>query len=139
MKKLLLILLLALGAGAARAQVLFETASTDSVRQMAIKTNKLVFIDLYANWCPPCRTMEREVFSRKDVGEFMNARFINAKYDVDKQLGKELLKKYVQNGAIPTYLIFNTAGDLLGRIQGASAPDEFMRDISKILEKHKKK
>jgi len=69
MKKLIFVLLLALGAGAAQGQVKFETKSTDAVREMAIKSGKLVFIDLYASWCPPCRMMEREVFSRKDVGE----------------------------------------------------------------------
>ena len=55
MKKLIFILMLALAAGAAQAQVKFETKSTDAVREMAVKTGKLVFIDLYATWCPPCR------------------------------------------------------------------------------------
>ena len=64
MKKLLFLLTFALGTGAAQAQVKFETKSTDAVREMAIKQGKLVFIDLYASWCPPCRMMERQVFSR---------------------------------------------------------------------------
>ena len=55
MKKLIFILMLSLAAGAAQAQVKFETKSTDAVREMAVKTGKLVFIDLYATWCPPCR------------------------------------------------------------------------------------
>ena len=119
MKKLIFILMLALAAGAAQAQVKFETKSTDAVREMAVKTGKLVFIDLYATWCPPCRTMEREVFSRKDVGDFMEQHFVAAKYDVDKTTGKELLKRY-GSGAIPLYLVFDTQGELLGRIQGAA-------------------
>ena len=122
MKKLIFILMLALAAGAAQAQVKFETKSTDAVREMAVKTGKLVFIDLYATWCPPCRTMEREVFSRKDVGDFMEQHFVAAKYDVDKTTGKELLKRY-GSGAIPLYLVFDTQGELLGRIQGAAKPD----------------
>ena len=88
MKKLIFVLMLALGTGAAQAQVKFETKSTDAVREMAVKQGKLVFIDLYADWCPPCRAMEREVFSRKDVGEFMDQRFVAAKYDTDKTTGR---------------------------------------------------
>ena len=107
MKKLIFVLLLALGAGAAQGQVKFETKSTDAVREMAIKSGKLVFIDLYASWCPPCRMMEREVFSRKDVGDFMQQRFVAAKYDTDKPTGKELMKRY-GSGAIPLYLVFDT-------------------------------
>ena len=68
MKKWILFLAVALAAGAVQAQVKFETKSTDAVREMAVKEGKLVFIDLYASWCPPCKMMERHVFSRKDVG-----------------------------------------------------------------------
>ena len=109
MKKWILLLAVTLAAGAAQAQVRFETASTDAVREMAVKQGKLVFIDLYASWCPPCRMMERQVFSRKDVGDFMSQRFVAAKYDTDKPTGKELLKRY-GNDAIPLYLIFDTKG-----------------------------
>ncbi len=136
MKKLIFILLLALGSSAAQGQVKFETRSTDAVREMAVKTGKLVFIDLYASWCPPCRMMERQVFSRKDVGEFMEQRFVAAKYDTDKPTGRELLKKY-GNGAIPLYLVFNTDGDLLGRIQGAADAETFMDNLRTIIARQK--
>lgn len=132
MKKAILILLLALAAGAAQAQVRFETKSTDAVREMAVRAGKLVFIDLYATWCPPCRMMEQQVFSRKDVGEFMERHFVAAKYDTDKTTGKELLRKYGQ-GAIPLYLVFDTDGELLGRIQGAAAADRFMAELQRII------
>lgn len=130
-KLMLLALLFAFAGGVAEAQVRFETKSTDAVREMAVKTGKLVFIDLYATWCPPCRMMERDVFSRKDVGEFMDKRFVAAKYDVDKPLGKELMQKY-GNGAIPLYLVFDTQGELLGRIEGASDAETLMDNLRKI-------
>lgn len=136
MKKLLFFFLLVLGAGAVQAQVKFETKSTDAVREMALKQGKLVFIDLYADWCPPCRMMEREVFSREDVGRFMDAHFVAAKYDTDKTTGRELLKKY-GSGAIPLYLVFNTKGDLLGRIQGAADAETFLRNLQQILSRQK--
>lgn len=135
MKKTLLLLLLALGAGFAQAQVRFETKSTDAVREMAVKAEKLVFIDLYATWCPPCRMMEREVFSRKEVGDFMDRFFVAAKYDVDKTTGKQLLRKY-GSGAIPLYLVFDTEGELLGRIQGAADADTFVENLRAILAEH---
>ena len=96
MKKLIFILMLALAAGAAQAQVKFETKSTDAVREMA------------------------------------------AKYDVDKTTGKELLKRY-GSGAIPLYLVFDTQGELLGRIQGAAKPDEFINNLQTILDRQKPK
>lgn len=139
MKKLLFILLAALCVTTAGAQVKFETQSTDAVREMAIKTGKLVFIDLYADWCPPCRLMERDVFSRKDVGEFMEQRFVCAKYDTGKTTtGQELMKRYGKN-SIPLYLIFDTTGELLGRIQGAASPEDFMKEVNRIIARQQPK
>lgn len=132
MKKLIFVLMLALGAVGAQGQVRFETKSTDAVREMAQKQGKLVFIDLYASWCPPCRMMDKQVFSREDVGEFMQQHFVAAKYDTDKTTGKELMKRYGR-GAIPLYLVFDTEGELLGRIQGAAAADEFIENLKTIL------
>ena len=134
MKKWIMVLALMLAAAGAEAQVKFETKSTEAVREMAVKECKLVFIDLYASWCPPCRMMERHVFSRKEVGQFMSERFVAAKYDTDEATGKELMRKY-GSGAIPLYLIFNTQGELLGRIQGASSADEFMDNVRKVLKR----
>lgn len=121
MKKLIFLLMLSLCAGAVQAQVKFETKSTDAVREMAVRQGKLVFIDLYADWCPPCRMMEREVFSRKDVGEFMAQRFVAAKYNTDKPTGRELMKKY-GSGSIPLYLVFDTGGELLAASRAPQMP-----------------
>ncbi len=133
MKRILLLFLLLLGAVGAEAQVRFMTRSTDGVRRQAVEQNKLVFIDLFATWCPPCQMMEREVFSRSDVGAFMEQHFVCAKYDIDKTTGRELLKRY-GNRRVPLYLIFNTEDELLGRIRGATDPERFMAEVKRILD-----
>ncbi len=133
MKRILLLFLLLLGTVSAEAQVRFMTRSTDGVRRQAVEQNKLVFIDLFATWCPPCQMMEREVFSRGDVGAFMEQHFVCAKYDIDKTTGRELLKRY-GNRRVPLYLIFNTEGELLGRIRGATDPGRFIAEVKRILD-----
>lgn len=137
MKKIFFVALFVLFAVlSARAQVQFETKPTDAVREMAIAQKKLVFIDLYATWCGPCKTMERDVFSDKSVGHFINKHFVAAKYDVDQKTGNDLLKKY-GNGSVPTYLIFDTEGNLLGRIVGSSSAETFIQNVQGILNKQK--
>ncbi|MDE5622814.1 MAG: thioredoxin family protein [Alistipes sp.] len=136
MKKSLFTLAFLFAVGVLHAQVKFEDKSPDALHELATKQGKLVFIDLYASWCPPCRMMERQVFSRKDVGEFMDQRFVAAKFDTDKPTGKELMKRYGK-GSIPLYLVFDTQGELLGRIQGAADAETFMEDLRSIAARQK--
>lgn len=48
------------------------------------------------------------------------------------------MKRY-GSGAIPLYLVFDTQGELLGRIQGAAKADEFMDNLQTILDRQKPK
>lgn len=132
---ILTVALLLCGMAASEAQVRFETCSTDELRELAVRSGKRVFIDLYASWCGPCRQMERDVFSQRAVGEFFDRRFVAAKYSVDRSTGRQLMQRY-GNGAIPLYLIFDTEGNLLGRIEGAAPAEKFLAELQRILDKH---
>lgn len=52
----------------------------------------MVFMDCYTSWCGPCKMMAQEVFSREDVGQFMNTRFVNVKLDMEKGEGRNWLR-----------------------------------------------
>ena len=40
-----------------------ENSSLTSVVDQAIAENKLIFVDIYADWCTPCKMMDEDVFS----------------------------------------------------------------------------
>ena len=48
-------------------------------------TDKLVFIDVTAAWCKPCREMETTTFKDSAISAFYNKNFINKKFDLDAQ------------------------------------------------------
>ena len=133
MKKIFLVSFFLLLAWAAAGQVRFMTGSTDALRSEAIRQGKLVFIDVYTTWCIPCKQMDDDVFSRRDVGDFMARYFVCAKYDGDLETGAALSQRYGVD-AVPSYLIFDTSGELLARTSGARTAREFLRDMRTILD-----
>ena len=127
------LLLLCIGSIALNAQVKFKKGETKEIYAEAKKDNKLVFIDLFATWCPPCKMMDSNVFSRKDVGDYMDKNFVSAKYSVDEGIGRELAQKY-NVSSIPTYIILDNTGKVIGRVTGAMSSSTFISKMKTFKE-----
>lgn len=132
MKKLILLLVLSVSSFALSAQVKFQEGTLRSLTEKASSENKLIFVDCYAVWCGPCKFMDSNVFSRKDVGDFMNNNFINAKFDMEKGEGLSIAKKYSVS-SYPTFLILNKRGEEVGKLVGSSDGPEFINRIQDAL------
>ena len=119
------LVLLCVGTMTLNAQVKFKKGETKELYAEAKKDNKLVFIDLFATWCPPCKMMDRDVFSRKDVGDYMDKNFVSAKYSIDEGIGRELAQQYNVR-SIPTYIILDETGKVIGRMVGGMSNSDFI-------------
>lgn len=51
----------------------------------AAKESKLMFVSLYADWCVPCRIMEKNVFPDPSVANLLNERFIPVRLNAESQ------------------------------------------------------
>lgn len=101
-----------------------ETAWADILKK-AKTENKIVFVDAFTTWCGPCKTMAKNIFPQKEVGDVFNAKFVNAKIDMEKGEGPEIAKKYgVQ--AYPTYIFVNGDGELVHRSLGSMPAEKFI-------------
>ncbi|MET0392590.1 MAG: thioredoxin fold domain-containing protein [Chitinophagaceae bacterium] len=102
---------------------------------MAAENNKLIFLDCYTTWCGPCKAMAKDVFPLPEVGDFMNANFINTKFDMEKGEGIELNKKYRKYiPGFPTYLLINAKGEVVHQVAGYNAADKFITKIKDGLQ-----
>lgn len=144
MKKMLMVAIAALMfAGNALAQTKtdgtkFTEGTFAEVQAAAVKANKPIFMDVYTTWCGPCKFMTSTIFPAKAAGDYMNATFINTKFDAEKGEGIELAKKYVVKG-YPTMLILDSNGKELGRVVGSSrTPEEFVERLKEEMAKIKK-
>lgn len=104
----------------------FEEGNFKSLLDKAKKENKLIFVDAYAVWCGPCKLMVKNIFPLPAVGEHYNARFVNAKIDMEKGEGIDLAKKYNVK-VFPTYLFINEDGEEVHRTIGYVEEKDFIQ------------
>jgi tetratricopeptide (TPR) repeat protein len=93
--------------------------------------NKLVFVDVGAYWCPPCRELEEKVFTRADVGEVLTSKYVALHVDAEKGEGPELVARYKVQ-AYPTLLVLDASGVEKGRLVDAMEPKALLAALEKI-------
>ena len=112
----------------ASAQTNFRAISYDEAIAAAKAENKLVFMDFYTDWCGPCKRMASEVFPQKEVGDYMNAKFVCIKLNAEKE-GKELADLYKVE-AYPTFIGIDTDKKVvMTKVGATSTGKEFITDV----------
>ena len=110
----------------------FESEYLSDALDKAKAENKLVFVDFYTDWCLPCKLMEEDVFSDKEIGAFMNKNFINLKVNAEKGNGPNL-KTIYNIYAYPTLLFLDQKGTVLEEKVGAAYHTELRNLADKAL------
>ena len=72
----------------------FQSGSWQQVLDLAKTENKLIFLDLYASWCGPCKALKANTFPDASLGKFFNENFISYAADAEKGFGIELARLY---------------------------------------------
>jgi len=101
----------------AQTGIKFLNAEFGEVLALAELEGKLVFVDAYTDWCGPCKKMDKEVFSQKEVGNFYNANFLSVKINMEKGEGIALAEEYFIF-AYPSLLFVNYDGTVAHRYAG---------------------
>lgn len=104
----------------------FHQGTFSDALDVAEQSGKLVFVDVFTDWCPPCKQMDRDILPRTDVGQVYNEHFVNVKVDAEKGAGPALVKQY-EVGAFPTYLYLDPNGSLLHRAIGYYDANKFIQ------------
>lgn len=91
----------------------------------AKKENKLIFIDIYATWCGPCKKLKKYTFSDEKVGTFYNDNFINISFDGEQNEGLNVMNKY-HLSSYPSLLFVDASGKVVHQSGGYKRTNDFL-------------
>ncbi len=78
----------------------------------AKEKGKPVLLVFGATWCPPCKTMKRNVWHDEEVTKAVEHGFVPMYVDVDEEKHSQLSARYRVLG-IPAVLVLNAEGEVL--------------------------
>jgi len=113
-------------------QIQFFEGTWEEALALAKKEKKFLFVDFYAEWCGPCKLMERDVFTDYYVAAFYNEKFINYRVDVDKGEGPVLKKKF-QIRAYPSLYFISHTEEVIEKREGYHGSQSLIRYGKKVL------
>ena len=108
----------------------------DSAFSIASTSNKIIMIDFMAEWCPPCKLMDRKTFSNTNIIKISN-KFIPVRIDVDKQ--QDIAEEYNGNArkyggiGIPNILFLDKEKNRVRQIVGFHNVDQLMGIMDSVL------
>jgi len=147
MKKLLLLLFVTLGTFAAQAQEI-KWMSMDEALTAQKKKAKPIFMDVYTDWCGPCKMLDKNTFHDKAVADYINANYYAVKFNAEGNTnvtykgktytnpqyvadrkgrnGVHEFALFMQVRAYPSMMIFDPKGEIKAPIVGYHTPEQLL-------------
>lgn len=123
---------LALAQAPQQSGIHFFQGSYAELLKEAQQQHKMIFIDVYTDWCGPCKAMDKNIFPLKEVGDKYNPLFLSYKLNAEKGEGIALAKKF-NIEAYPSFLYLNSSGDLIHKAVGDGPAAAFNGHVDKAV------
>ena len=107
---------------------------------------KAIFMDAYTSWCGPCKMLDKNTFTNKDLVEYVNENFYavkfnaegpeeikykdkifkNPKYDADRRgrNGTHEFASAMRISGYPTMVFFDEKGEMIAPVVGYRTPEQ---------------
>ena len=114
----------------------FQKGNWQQALDLAKKENKVVFLDIYATWCGPCKQLKKYTFADKSAGDFFNTNFVNMALDGEQEEGAALASKFGIE-AYPTLMFVTPEGELIIKSPGFRTASDLINLGQQILDTRK--
>jgi len=123
----------------------FQWRSWDDGLREASASKRPVLVDVYTDWCGWCKRMDRDVYSRDDVREYLARNFVTVKLNAESQMqgtyegrvqsSSTIARRFGVRG-YPTSVFLRPGGEHLVNVGGYVAPERFLLVLRYIGEGH---
>ncbi len=94
----------------------------EEAKKVALGSNKLILVDFYAEWCGPCKRMDRESWNKDDI-KAVSSNYVFVKVDIDQY--RNIAQNYGIK-SIPYVFILDPNGEILHKNLGYLDKNELM-------------
>lgn len=151
MKKIILTLFIALGAAlSAQAQEINWISMDDALAKQK-KEPKPIFMDVYTDWCGPCKMLDKNTFSNQEVADYINKNYYPVKFNAEgnsainykgkkytnpnfnpDRKGRNAVHEFtlfLKVRAYPSMMIFDSKGEVKEPIIGYLTPQQLLQTL----------
>jgi len=106
---------------------------------------KPVIVDVYTDWCGWCKRMDRDVYARSDVSEYLNQHFVMVRLNAESAervsyAGRSLTARALSGGfevtGYPTTIFLKPDGTHLVNVPGYIPADKFLTLVRFVGDGH---
>jgi thioredoxin-related protein len=111
----------------------------------AAQSQRPIVVDVYTDWCGWCKRMDRDVFSRDDVREYLSKRFVAVKLNAEspaqtrydgRNLSARALAARFRVTGYPTTVFLRPSGEHLVNVPGYVDGDRYLKLLRYVGDGH---
>ena len=152
MKKIVLMFAFVISSIAVQAQEI-KWMSLDEALKLQVTAPKPIFMDVYTDWCGPCKVLDKKTFHDKAVVDFISKGYYAVKFNAEgnseinykakkysnanfigNQKGRNSthdFAQFLELQGYPTMVLFDKKGKIINKIVGYYTPEELLKELKK--------